>query len=513
MLARSLARERELAVRAALGAGHGRLLRQLLTESTLVGVAGGALGLLLAAAGLDLLVTFAGRFSERAAEVRIDGAVLAFTLVVSLAAGLAAGALPALRRREPAAALGEGGARTTGGVSGMRSRETLIVLQLAVSLLLLVGAGLAGRSLAALYRVDPGFDPANVLVTRLHLNWTKYAEDEQIAGFAGPLLERAERLPGVAAAAIAGTFPLSEDGPVEVPVAIEGLTADSTADLTRAPRAEIQRVTAGYFRAAGVPLLTGREISDRDREDAPRVAVVSRRLARRRWGDADPIGTRLTPDGGESWWTVVGVAGDVKQHGLAEEFADIVYLPFAQAPTRGVSLLLRTRGGRPGDLAPAVRDTVRELDAGQPISEQRTLAEVRTEQLASPGLTALLVGLFACLALAISATGIAGVIAFAVSRRRHEIGIRLALGAARGTVLRMVLGRGLMLVGAGLALGLAAALATGRFVTGMLYGVEPTDPVTYLAVSLTLAAVATAACLLPARRATAIDPLTALREP
>ena len=506
-LARTARRERELAVRSALGAGRRRLVRQLLTESALLGLGGGALGLAGAAGGLGLLVAFIARFTPRAGEIRIDGEVLLFTLATSLITGLVFGAVPAFGRRDPGESLAEGGGRTTAGAGAHRVRSLLIVGQIAVSLVLLVAAGLSMRSLLALQHVDPGFRQDDVLTLRLSLNWSNYTSPAEILGFYRPLMAQVEGLPGVLSAGVNGTFPLAGTAPGSVRVAVEGRPVEPGAF---APLVDLHRASPDYLRTVGIPLETGRSLTAGDDGEAPKVALVNRTLARRLWADGDPLGARISTDDGQTWWTVVGVVGDAKQRGLGEPPSPEVYLPFLQAPTGGMSLLVRTRGD-PRALAVTLRQTVHRLDPEQPVTDVRTLAEVRAASLAPPRLRASLIVLFAFVALVISATGIAGVVAFTVSQRTHEIGIRMALGAARGTVLLGVVGQGMAPVGVGLGLGLVAALYASRFLADLLYGVTPSDPLTFASVASVLAVVAATACLLPARRATAIDPMRALR--
>jgi putative ABC transport system permease protein len=508
-LARMVRRERELAVRAALGAGRTRLLRQLLTESTLLALAGGALGLLIAYVGLDLLSAFAARFTPRTNDIAIDGSVLLFTLVVSIATGLAFGSMPALPSGENlVTALKEGGSSASTASKRQRVRSVLIVAQVAISFVLLIGAGLMIRSLIRLQQVDPGFNPENVLTMSVALNWSKYTSAEQRRAFFESLLERVDAHPGVLSAALTGAaVPLAQSRPFNNGFQIKGRPVE---DGTLPPQADTRIVSPKYFQSVGIPLVKGRTFTEGDRQDAPEVAVINQSLARRYWGNDDPVGARVTFDRGESWVAIVGVVGDAKQRGLDREPTDELYAPFAQNPLLGASLLVRTASD-PMSMAHQMRDAVYEVDPQQPVTDVQTLEQVRAESLASPRLTAALLGLFAALALIITATGISGVMALWVSQRTHEIGIRMALGATQGKVLRMVLGQGMTLVLAGLAAGAAGALALNHVLSGMLFGVAPTDPLTYVAVALVLVTAAAMACFAPARRATAIDPMVALR--
>jgi predicted permease len=505
-LARQVGRERELAVRSALGANRGRLARQLLTESTLLALTGGVLGLLLAAGALRLLVAFVSRFTPRAGEIAVDGPVLLFTLAVSLFTGLAFGALPALSRTEPADALKEGGDRTGGG-AGLRLRNGLIVGQLALSFMLLIGAGLMLRSLLKLHQVDPGFRADRVLTAGLDLNWSRYDTPERRLDFYDRLLPRLRALPGVTQAAFGSTFPLNDSFPWTSALRIESRPLP---EGQATPRVDMRVASPEYFQTMGIPVVAGRRFTAQDGAEAAGVAMVNKAMARRFWGAASPLGQRLSFDAGKTWRTVVGVVGDVKQYGLDRAPAEEVYRPLAQSPLLGGHVLLRT-AGLPHALQAGLRDAVRAIDPEQPVYGVRTLEETRADSLAPRRLTATLLGLFALLALVITATGIAGLIAFSVSRRTHEIGIRMALGAVPGNVLWMVLQQGAALVLAGLVLGIAGALAFTRVLSNLLFEVQPTDPLTFLAVIATLLAVAAVACLLPARRATAIQPMVALR--
>ncbi len=510
-LARRVRRRQELAVRSALGATRGRLARQLLTESLIVAAGAAALGLAVAAAALDLLTAFAARYTPRAEEIGLDPAVLGFTLLVALGAGLGSGALPAFSRQGRRAGRGAGPAAGLAAAGGMRIaqggglRRSLVVVQLAVSLVLLAAAGLAARSLFALSRVDAGFDPARVLTATVDLNWTKYDDGDEMRTFFLDLLDRV-RGPGVESAAVAATFPLEENGPDRFRYQLEG-APPAVAEL--APLADLHRVSEEYFDVLGMPVVAGRRFTAGDGPDAAEVAVVGRTLARR-FDGADPVGRRLSLDGGESWITVVGVVGDVRQRGLAEEAGEAIYLPFRQFPGRVMRLLVRSPGD-PRHLLDRVQGAVAAIDPEQPLAEVRTLAEMRSAALAPPRLTAALLAAFALLALAITAAGVAGLAAYTVSQRSHEIGVRMALGAARGRVVAMVVGQGLALGAAGAALGLGAALGANRLLGDLLFRVEPSDPLTLAAVTAALVAVAAGACLIPARRATAIDPVSALR--
>ncbi|HVE78830.1 MAG TPA: ABC transporter permease [Gemmatimonadaceae bacterium] len=508
-LARLLRREREMALRTALGAGRWRLLRQLLTESTLLALAGGAAGLLLAYWGLDLLVAFAARFSPRAAEIGIDANVLLFALAVSLGTGVVLGLLPALPSRTSlVATLKEGAAAATPGSFSHRVRSTLIVSQVAVSCMLLIGAGLMLRSLVNLQRVNPGFRTENVLTARVDLNWTKYLQGQQARDFADRFLQRMQAEPGVTSVAVANILPLggvSFSGPR--PFQIEGRELPPG---QQAPQAEIRPVSPDYFRTLGMALLGGRGFTEADRDSAPPVAVVNQTLARRYFPGEEVIGKRVSPNNGRSWVEIIGVVADTRYDGLDQDPVPEAYVPFALNGFRDQRVFIRTALD-PAVMAERVRAAVREIDAAQPVTEVQTMAQVRRESIASPRLMTTLLALFAGLALVITATGLAGVIAFSVSQRTKEIGIRMALGAERGSVVHMVLRQGLGLAAIGLAIGVAGALVLARVLQGLLFGVGTRDPITFAAVVVVLLLVALAASAGPARRATAIDPMEALR--
>jgi putative ABC transport system permease protein len=506
MLANLVRRDRELALRTALGAGRRRLVRQLLTESTLLALVGGVVGLALAALGLDLLVSFAARFTPRAHEIAIDGRVLAFTFGLSILTGLIFGALPALFRQDVVTVLKDGGDRATMGVAGRHARAVLIVGQLAVSFMLLIGAGLMLRSLMRLHQVDPGFDPENVITARIDLDWSRYNRDHSILEFSASLLGRVRGLPGVTHAAVANTFPLNVSEPYTNTFTIRGREPERGAPPLRA---EVRSATTDYFAAMGIRLVRGRLYADRD-EERNRVAVINRTLARRYWGNDDPLGAQVSPDGGRTWVTVVGIVSDVKHYGLDRPAVEEAYVPWALDPWRDMRLIVRMDRD-PAAVAAALRTVVREIDPSQPVTDVRTLQRFRSESLASPRLTALLLACFAALALGITLTGLAGVVAFSVSQRTREFGVRLVLGADPRDVLAMVLREGMTVVTLGLALGVAGALFFTRLLSGLLFEIEPRDPLTFLSVSCALLAVAAAACFVPARRATRVQPLVALR--
>jgi putative ABC transport system permease protein len=512
-LARLSSRGEEIGLRAALGAGRGRLLRQLLTESVILALIGAALGVGVAAALLRALVAFAARFTSRTGDIALDGQVLVFTLAVAIVAGLLSGTLPAL-----AASKGIAGAMNVGGRGGrggggtgqagsVRLRALLAGVQVAVSFLLLVGAGLTLRSVWKLQAVDAGFNPENVLAVAVDLDWAHYKTLALRRNFQRTLLEKARALPGVAAAVYSSNYPLDGTGRATAGVRVEGRAVADT-DL---PQADFRFASPGAFAALGIRIERGRGLEETDREGGSPVAVLGHALASRLFGSEDPLGRRVTfGPGTPLWHTVVGVIADVRDLSLDRDPGDAVWLPLDQNPALAGSLLLRSRRD-PIDLAAAARRLVLDIDPRQPVGRVQTLETARSASLAAPRLTTLLLCAFAALALAVTVIGLGGVVAFGVVRRTREIGIRMALGADRGAILAAVLREGLAAVGTGLLVGAAAALPLARVIARLLFGVPPTDPVTYLAVALLLVAVAALACLLPARRATAVQPSLALR--
>jgi putative ABC transport system permease protein len=507
-LSRQLRREQELAVRATLGASLVRVLRQLVTESTLLALAGGALGLLVAATVTPLLVSYAARFTPRTGDIHIDATVLGFALLISVLTGIVFGAIPAFASRQQLSlGLSQGGERTTGSLARHRVRNLLVTAQVAISFILLIGSGLMLRTLVKLQGVDPGFHPENVLSSTVSLNFTKYMEPKKSRAFYETLLEKLSSRPGVESAAVSMTVPLDNQmGQMDGQVEIEGWPVPQG---TPAPKADFRIVSPNYFRTMGIPVIRGRDFTSADREETP-AAIINASMARHQWGDADPIGQRVSTDQGKVWVPIVGVVGDVRQYGLNRPATDEVYFPLATNGMREASVLIRT-SGNPLLMNTEIARAAHEIDPQQPVIRILTLEQIRNEWLASPRLTAMLITIFAGLALVITLAGISGVMALAVSQRTREIGIRMALGATREKVLRMVLWQGMALVVLGLVVGSASAPPLTRMMRDLLYGVQSTDPLTYLAVAFMVLAVAAAACLIPSRRAASVDPMTALR--
>ena len=512
-LARMVRREREMGVRTAMGANRVRLFRQLLTESFLLALGGGLLGLLLATSGLQLLTAYVARFTPRAHEIHVDAQVLLFTLVIAGLVSILTGTAPALARRENlVTTLKEGGTQATLGASRGKTRGALIVAQVAVSFLLLISAGLTVRSLINLQRIDAGFRPENVLTMQISLDFASYmgptmlVSNQKMLGFSDSLLEKIQAMPQVTSVAMSAEFPLDKSPTYNNQYVIEGRQGDAS---DAKPTAEFNVVSPDYFRTLGVPILSGRTFDSRDRADKPRVAIVNQSLARHYFHDQDPVGSRISFDDGK-WTQIVGVTGDVRERGLDQAPRDFIYLPYAQYPQMTPSLIARTQGD-PMNIARAAVQHLYEVDPNQPAGHIQSLEQVRADSIAAPRLTANLLGLFALLALAIAAAGIGGVMALSVSQRIHEIGVRMAIGARPAEIVLMILRQGMLLALVGVALGVAGAFALTHALRSLLFGVTPTDPATFGAVAAVLAAAAFAACYIPARRAAQVDPLRALR--
>lgn len=517
LLARSETRQRDVALRAALGSSRARLVRLVLVESLVLAAAGAALGLLLAWTAGRGLAALAPVAVPRAGEVRLDLTVFAFTAAVALATTVLFGLLPALRiaRVPPVNALREAGSRATSARAGRRLRGALVVGEIALALVLVVGAGLMIRSLRSLHEIDLGFEPRGLLTARLWLPEVSYATPDTVVAFYEALLQRLRGLPGVDAAGAVRLLPLG--GTIgDWGVAIEG---DPRPEVTMA-KGDWQVATDGAMEALGERLVRGRTLSARDTTGSEQVALVNETMARTYWPGRDPIGRRfrMGRQEGRPWITVVGVVADERHNGITGIVKEKFYRPHSQFhnstggnPARGMTLLLRTAGD-PLDLARPVREAVREMDPSLPVAAVRTMDEVVASSMVTPRLTGSLLALFALLALTLAAIGIYGVLTYLVSERTHEIGIRLAVGAGRSQVLGLVLGHALSLTAAGLGIGLAAAAALTRLMSGMIYGVTPLDPLTFVTVPALLALVALAAGFIPARRATRVDPIVALRD-
>ncbi|HEV3469187.1 MAG TPA: ABC transporter permease [Pyrinomonadaceae bacterium] len=508
LLARAEARRKEVAVRAALGASRWRIVRQLLAESVLLSAAGGAAGLLLAVWGVDLLISLDPAGVRRVGEVSLDAGVLAFTVALSLATGVVFGLAPALQasKTDFVETLKEGGRSSSGGRRRSRLRSTLVASEVALTLVLLVGAGLLVKSFARLLEVDPGLDPRGVLTLDVSLPPAKYPERQQIAAFYEQLLAEVAALPGVEKAGAVNVLPLGGNDTSNF-VQIEGRPPLPSGQALRAGR---RNVGADYFGALRIPLKGGRAFAPSDSAEAPPVVVINEAMARAFFAGEDPIGRRIRTGDRSPWVTVVGVVGDVRHRGLDVETRPEMFFPHAQSPSREMTLAVRTAGD-PVALVGPVRERVRAVDRDQPVGNVKTMEAWLAESVASRRFSVLLLAAFALVAAVLAALGIYGVVSYGVAQRTHELGLRIALGARRADVLRLVIRQGMKMTLVGAAVGLAASLALTRVMSGLLYGVSATDPSVYAAVSLLVAAVAFLACYVPARRATRVDPMEALR--
>ena len=508
LLARAASRRREFAVRAALGAARARILAQLAVESLSLAVAGGAGGILLAAWGIEALRPFLPAELPRTGAVRLDGAVLLFTLAASVAAAALFGSAPALElaRRDLTSGLAEGGRGSAEGRRGRRIRDGLVVAQIALALLLSVGAALMGRSLLRLQSVPSGFDARGVLTAEITLPESPYATRADRATFFRTLVERLRAIPGVSAAGMTTQLPLSGEN-MNFAVEVEG-RAPAPEEF---PSADLRAVTGGYFESLRIPLRRGRVFSASDGPDSPHVMVVNEALARRYFPGQDPIGRRLTLGVNGFQGVIVGVVGDVKQVALERPANEEAYVAYEQAPFWSTGRVVAATAGDPMALAPALREAVRALDPAQAVARIRTLEEVTRRSVAQPRFRTALVGFFGLLAVGLAAIGLYGVLSYSVARRAREIGIRMALGARAGQVVGLVLAQGLGLAALGVGIGIAAALALTRVLARFLFDVTPTDPATFAGTAVLLAAVALLACWLPARRAARVDPIEALR--
>jgi putative ABC transport system permease protein len=505
-LSRLVLRDHELAMRVALGAGRGRILQQLITENVLLAAIGGLAGLALAWWGLDALKAYATAFLPRVDEIRISAPVLLFTAAISLSTGLLFGSWPRLPAAGALFGTLKDGARS-GASHGGRLRGLLIIGQVAVSVPLLVGAALAARSLMQLHQVDPGVDTNRVLAASLSLNFTKYNTFEKRLDFWDRNLNEIRRLPAVESVAVSGSIPLNGLANNPSTFAIEHREVQAS---SASSSAFVLISSEDYFKTVGETLLRGRTFTSGDIQTAPRVVIINQSLASRYWPNEDPVGQRITFDNGQNWATIVGIVANARQQIDAEPQDEIHFPLRAGNALNAGSIMVRTHGA-PGGLRQELREAIRRVDPQQPVTRIETLEQVRTRALASPTLIATLLGLFALLALVITAAGIGGVLAFSVNQRTQEIGIRMALGASRGAVLAMALRQGLTLVVTGLAAGTIGALFLVRLMKEVLYGISPNDPLTFLAVVVVLLAVAVCACLMPARRATMVNPIAVLR--
>ena len=512
LLARAATRDREMAVRGALGAGRARIVGQLVTESVVLAVASGLAGLALSVWGTGALLALAPTDIPRLREVSMNLPVFVFALATATICGVAFGLAPALRASNMplVETLKDGGRSGTAGMRHRRTQQALVVAEIALALVLSIGAGLMIRSFAALERVNPGFEPSHLLTFRLAVPRTQYDNADKLTAFYGALLDRIESLPGVRAAGLSISLPpdllqMTDN------FMVEGQTLPPNQS---APVGPLLFVDEGYFTALGVPLVAGRFFTERDDRGAPLVAIVNETLAKKYLAGVDPVGRRIKDGGPERpdnpWMTIVGVVGDVKYDGLGRPVDPTFYLPFRQNTSPAQFIVVRTASD-PRALAASVRAAVASLDRDVPVASVKTMDELMTESVAPPRFRTMLVALFALVGLALAAIGVYGVMAYAVSERKYEIGVRLALGATAGDVMRLVFGEAIALAAIGVAAGVVGAIATTRLMAALLFGVTPTDLATFVALAGVLVVTALTASYVPARRAMRVDPMVALR--
>lgn len=504
-LARVIRREQEIAVRAAIGASRGRLLRQLVTESLVLSLLGGLFGLAIAWVGTGMLTDFAARFTPRANGIELDAAALAFTFAIAVATGLLFGTLPAMPGQvDLGGSIREGARGTAGGRHALR--KGLVVAQVALSFVLLIGAGLMLRSLMQLQAVDPGFETESVLTGRVSLNWSAFDSMQDGHEYLSLLVDRLGESPFARTAALTAKPPYRQADPFMAGFLIEGQAPEESQLM---PQLDRNFISEDYFEALDIPLVRGRVFDSRDEPESAPVAVINQSMAAQFWGEDDPVGQRVSLDQGESWITVVGVVGDTRLYGPDRAVTPEFYQPFTQAgmPTW---IVLRTVGD-PAAAAQQVKELAYSINGSSPISDLTPMATLRSDALASPRLTASLLGLFAMLALIVTVTGIAGVMAYTVNERTREMGLRMALGAEAGGILTMLVRQGMLLVVVGLGVGVVGSVLFGRAVADMLFEVATSDPTTYLLVGGVLLLASLVGVVIPARRALKVDPVVALR--
>ena len=508
-LVRSAARAKEISIRSALGASRTRLVQRLLTESLLLAIAGGVVGALCAVWGVSLLLKFAPDTLPRVDQIRVDGFVLLWTAIVSILTGVIFGLVPAWQnsRSNLNDVLRDGGRGSTESSARRRGRAVLVVTELALAVMLVTGAGLLIKSLWRLQHVDPGINSERVLTMQFSLRGQRYREERAVSEFAERFLSQTQTLPGVHAVAISNSLPPNETD------FSSGFVLEGQANSASSTQiAYFTMVSPDYFRVLGIPLKSGRVFSATDSADAPRVALINETLQRGYFPGQDPVGRRINTGSEREpvWSTIVGVVGDVKYNGLADAVQPAIYYPIAQNPTWG-SIVIKTDLADPLSLTAAVRNEVRKIDPDLPLTNVMTMEDRLSDAVAQPRFRTTLIALFAVVALILACVGIYGVISYSVTLRTHEIGIRMALGAQTGDVLTMVIRQAIVLAVIGIALGLSASYALTSLMSKLLFGVQPTDPATFVLTAAILSITALLASYLPARRATKIDPLEALR--
>jgi putative ABC transport system permease protein len=505
LLVRAASRDREIALRTALGAGRFRIVRQMITESVLLALIGGTLGAILAVWGVELLVALSADNIPATAQVKIDANVLVFTLLISLITGVLFGLAPALRtmKLNLSESLKEGGRTGNEGATRNRMRSILVVAESAVAVVLLIGAGLLVRSLLRLQNTAPGFDAHNVLTMRVDLPEQKYGQEEKAANFYQQLEARVGSLPGVETVGMISELPMTGQ-PNDMPYYVEGRPPSSPDESFDD---DFRRINQHYFKAMRIPLLRGRNFTEQEVQQGAKLVIVSDLLVQQVFPNEDPIGKRLVMSFRNEPFEIIGVVGDVRHRALESQPLPAMYMPHFDP---WMNLVIRTQNN-PASFAGAVRKEIHEIDRDQPVAAVKTMEDWLDTSTAGPRYRTTLIGLFAVLALVLASTGIYGVMSYSVTQRTHEIGVRMALGAKRFDVLKLVLRQGMLLVLVGVVLGLAGALALTRVMASLLYEVPAKDPLTFAVVSLLLAGVAFIACYIPAYRATKVDPLIALR--
>ncbi|HUK19029.1 MAG TPA: ABC transporter permease [Bryobacteraceae bacterium] len=511
LLARAAVRQREMAVRAALGAGRWRLVRQMLAESLLIALIGGGLGAAMAVAGVKVLTALLPADFPRAGNIHVDAGIFAFTVLVALATGLLFGLAPALQaaRTDLQQTLREGGRGATAGARHLWLRNALVVGEVSLACVLLIGAGLMLRSFVNTLRADAGFQPRHVLTAGVFLPQAKYKKGADITRFYDRLIANLQIIPGVRLAGAGSDLPWTGWDDNMGGFTIEGQDPSTN----RSHHARFHAASEDFFQALGTPLVRGRFFTPRDNRDAPKVLIVNRTMARMYWGSENAAGGRISFDDNpkeSDWYTVVGVVGDVKDRPNSAGAEPGFWWPLPQAPFRAMSIAVRAQGD-PVPLAGAVREAVRSLDPDLAVSDVKVMDQIAEESFSTARFALFLVGLFAALAVTLAGIGIYGVISYSVSQRTHEFGLRMALGAKPADVVRQVMAQGVRLALGGVALGIAAAFGLGRVLLSLLYQVSATDPATFAAVAAAALAIAALACYIPARRATAADPMTSLR--
>ncbi len=510
-LVRGAARSKEIAVRQACGASRSRVIRQMLTESFLLAAIGGALGILVGALGVSGLKHLISTDMLQGINISVDRTVMLFTGAMVVLVAIAFGLVPAWQASQPRIqeTLKEGGRSATSSSAQQRLRGVLAMSETALALILLVGAGLMTKSMYRLLQVNPGFQSDRVLTMEMDLRTAQYSKSPARINFWQQLLEKVRAIPGVENAALGTVVPLTGSHS-RADITIEGIPVP---DIGMFPHPDYHYISADYTSVLKIPLMRGRIFTDADTETAPRVGLINATMARRYWPNQDPVGKRFHWDGPGSkdpWITIVGVVGDTKLYGLANPSRLEIYLPFRQEPQTDMYLILRSAVD-PASLTSSVRAAVAAIDKDQPVFSVITMPQLVDNSVSTPHLTLVLLGLFSGLALVLATIGIYGVISYSVQQRTHEIGIRMALGAQRSNVLRLVVGQGVRLAAVGIVIGIAAALGLMRLITSLLFGVSANDPLTFTAAALVLLFVAIAACYIPARRAVAVDPMNALR--